>query len=178
MKIMARFVLVVLGFFLFLLTLLSFFILLTTNVDSLSVVFVLAIISAGWFVLVKFWKKTSLKNELTDSLSVEPKNDVAIERNKETSDVEEIIKEFNYSDYKNRVKIVYRDYEGMITERVVIPIEIEDLDNGRSRMHSFCLLKNAHRTFYVDGIIECIDCETGELVSDVLSFLKSKAESK
>lgn len=73
-------------------------------------------------------------------------------------------------DVKAHLKIKYTDSDNKNSEREIIVRRFdESLYNGL--ILSRCLKRNATRSFRVDRITECIDLETGEVVSDVKSHL-------
>lgn len=73
-------------------------------------------------------------------------------------------------DIKAHLKIKYIDSENKKSEREIIVRRFdENLYNGL--ILSRCLKRNATRSFRVDRIKECIDLETGEVVSNVKSHL-------
>lgn len=67
----------------------------------------------------------------------------------------------NFSDSKPNYEIKYKDAEGNISVRKIF---VRDFD-GRV-LDAYCFLRNDDRTFYVPRIVECVDLETGEVLSN------------
>lgn len=57
-------------------------------------------------------------------------------------------------------EIKYKDSDGSVTLRKVFVREFD----GKV-LNAYCFLRNENRTFYIPRIIECIDLETGEVLS-------------
>lgn len=78
---------------------------------------------------------------------------------------------------KATLRIKYEDGVGKQTERVVDVRQFGTDVNGYILI-GHCRMRNATRTFRTDRIKKCIDEETGEIVSDVLAYLREKIENK
>lgn len=74
---------------------------------------------------------------------------------------------------RSSIKIDYKDASGSKTERVVDVLRF-DLDAPGGLFYGFCHLRKSTRTFRYDRVMACCDAETGEVVSDVCSFLGIK----
>ncbi len=74
-----------------------------------------------------------------------------------------------------RLRLRYVDGAGKKSERAVEVRQFGRLD-GTTMLMGRCLLRNATRTFRTDRIIECVDEETGEVISDVPAYLTHKYE--
>jgi len=72
-----------------------------------------------------------------------------------------------------RLRLRYVDGAGSKTDRSVEVRQFGGLD-GTTLLIGRCLLRNATRTFRTDRILECVDEETGEVISDVRSYLTRK----
>ena len=76
--------------------------------------------------------------------------------------------------YKRKVKAAFRikydDMLGNITER---DVDVQEIirENDIVYLAGHCHLRDAHRTFRVDRISECISRDTGEIVEDIPAFL-------
>lgn len=67
----------------------------------------------------------------------------------------------NFSDSKPNYEIKYRDFEGKESVRKIF---VRDF-NGKV-LDAYCFLRNEGRTFYIPRIVECVDLETGEVLSN------------
>ncbi|KXA94588.1 hypothetical protein AKJ37_07480 [candidate division MSBL1 archaeon SCGC-AAA259I09] len=65
--------------------------------------------------------------------------------------------------YRNNepVTIIYRDREGTKTSRMIEPLKIEtDPYSGVRRIKSYCHLRHAERTFFLERIVDAIPADT------------------
>lgn len=76
---------------------------------------------------------------------------------------------------KARLRLRYVDGAGSKTERTVEVREFGSHD-GSTLLIGHCLLRNETRTFRTDRILECVDEDTGEVISDVRSHLRKRYE--
>lgn len=67
----------------------------------------------------------------------------------------------NFSDSKPNYEIKYRDFEGKESVRKIF---VRDFD-GKT-LDAYCFLRNEGRTFYISRIVECVDLDTGEVLSN------------
>jgi hypothetical protein len=77
---------------------------------------------------------------------------------------------------KASLRIKYEDGNGKKTERTVDIRQLGTTGYGHLLI-GHCRMRDATRTFRVDRIQECVDLETGELVTDVYSYLRQKYEN-
>lgn len=66
-----------------------------------------------------------------------------------------------FFDSKPNYEIKYRDFEGKESVRKIF---IRDFDG--KVLDAYCFLRNEGRSFYVPRIVECVDLETGEVLSN------------
>lgn len=75
-----------------------------------------------------------------------------------------------------RLKFRYRDANESTTERLVSVRRVGSVP-GASLLIPHCHLRDATRTFRTDRISNCVDVETGEWMSDVAAYLRSKYDA-
>lgn len=79
---------------------------------------------------------------------------------------------------KNVIEIVYEDRSGSVSERRIIPKSMVKRSNKRWLLDAWCESAQDDRSFYLDKIIQAIDCETGEIIPDIEAFLIAKGEKE
>ena len=67
------------------------------------------------------------------------------------------------------LRIQYKDLNGRVTERNIHLRSVVKKD-GVLWMHSHCDLRGETRSFLGSRVIQCVDLNTGELISDVVAF--------
>lgn len=77
-----------------------------------------------------------------------------------------------------RIEIIYEDRRGDVSKRRISPIEIKQTDDKRWMITAFCELRHEERTFYADNIVRAIDCESGELITDVVPFIQARCSKQ
>lgn len=77
---------------------------------------------------------------------------------------------------KATLRIKYEDGAGKQTERVV-DVRQFGIDVNGNILIGHCRMRNATRTFRMERIKRCVDEETGEIVSDVFTYLREKYDS-
>jgi len=70
-----------------------------------------------------------------------------------------------------RLRFNYKDGSGNRTKRTVRVTRFGE-HNGATLLIGHCLLRDATRTFRADRMRNCVDEETGEIISDVSAYLK------
>lgn len=75
-----------------------------------------------------------------------------------------------------RVKIKYTDSNNLTTLRSIVVKEFDSTPRSDGLILAFCELRKANRSFRYDRIKECIDLETGEVITDVQGYLCKKYE--
>lgn len=115
---------------------------------------------------------TITHSKTTLDADAEEGNDVQLDKDAWEGDFYEAE---NPLDVKKSFDIVYTDGNGKTTERIVDVQKFdEQLHGGIVLGH--CRMRKANRTFRFDRISKCIDIETGELITDIPSYLKSAYE--
>ena len=76
---------------------------------------------------------------------------------------------------KARLRLNYVDGAGKRTERTVEVRQFGDFGSS-TLLIGHCQLRNATRTFRTDRIAKCVDEDSGEIVSDVSTYLKNRYE--
>jgi hypothetical protein len=71
------------------------------------------------------------------------------------------------------LEIDYRDAKGNITRRKIYLKRVTSSAGGDLLLASFCYKRKAVRLFRASRILDCIDCETGEVFPDVQGFLRN-----
>lgn len=71
-----------------------------------------------------------------------------------------------YIDFNKTFKIKYKDAAGKTSKRTIDVYRFGNASFGFFLL-AHCKLRNANRTFRTDRILECIDMDTGEIISDV-----------
>lgn len=66
------------------------------------------------------------------------------------------------------LRIAYEDQRGRVTDRDISVIKFKK----RDMIYAHCHMRKEGRHFYVDGILECADIESGEIISDIPAFFR------
>lgn len=74
---------------------------------------------------------------------------------------------------KARLAIKYRDASDEESERIVSVMQCQE----PWYIYGHCESRGAQRTFRADRVHECVDVDTGEIVSDIMAFLLEKYEN-
>lgn len=75
-----------------------------------------------------------------------------------------------------KVRIIYRDGDGAVSERVVHLRAFEPSGAG-GLVVGWCQLRNASRTFRFDRMVRVVDEETGEIIPDLQACLNAEWEA-
>lgn len=70
-----------------------------------------------------------------------------------------------------RLGLVYRDGLGGVSRRIVSVASVSQSSRDTFYLDGHCELRNAHRTFRIDRILEIVDFRTGEVIDDPERFL-------
>lgn len=73
------------------------------------------------------------------------------------------------------IEIDYKDRNGLSTTRQIKVSGYRISSNRKdAEIWGYCYLRNAGRTFYASRIKRCVDLDTGEIITDTISFLEEK----
>lgn len=73
------------------------------------------------------------------------------------------------------LEIDYTDRNGLSTTRQIKVNGYRISSNRKdAEIWGYCYLRNAGRTFYASRIKRCVDLETGEIITDIITFLEKK----
>lgn len=73
------------------------------------------------------------------------------------------------------LEINYTDRNGLSTTRQIKVNGYRISSNRKdAEIWGYCYLRNAGRTFYASRIKRCVDLETGEIITDIITFLEKK----
>lgn len=142
----------------------------------MSLLYVLLVAAILWVVL-KSIRGGSTKQGLTQHPSVEETTAETVAPDSDRDNWEGSFWEVQDPfPVKAALRIDYEDATGRRTQRTVDVRQCGPyLDCSLLIAH--CRLRNATRTFRTDRILRCIDEETGEIVSDVQSYLRNRYEA-
>jgi len=76
---------------------------------------------------------------------------------------------YDYIDCKKTFKLKYKDAKGNVTNRTIDMYKLGEISKGFFIL-AHCRLRNENRTFRTDRMLECIDMETGECISDIKQY--------
>jgi len=76
---------------------------------------------------------------------------------------------YDYIDCKKTFKLKYKDAKGKVTNRTIDMYRLGEISEGFFIL-AYCRLRNENRTFRTDRMLECIDMETGECISDIKQY--------
>jgi hypothetical protein len=76
---------------------------------------------------------------------------------------------------KAHLRITYTDSHDVTTTREIVALQY--LDNSPGKIHAFCKLAKAHRTFITNRISDAVDLETGEVVKRLPTFFRAHRET-
>ena len=77
---------------------------------------------------------------------------------------------------KKTVRIVYRDGEGELSERVV-DVQAFESSGAAGLVIGHCHMRNARRTFRFDRMVRVVDEDTGEVIPDLQAALNAEWEA-
>lgn len=73
------------------------------------------------------------------------------------------------------LEIDYKDRNGLSTTRQIKVSGYRiSSDKRDAELWGYCYLRNGGRTFYASRIKRCVDLDTGEIIADIIPFLKDK----
>lgn len=74
-----------------------------------------------------------------------------------------------------RIRMTYEDRQGNITSRLV---KVDSFDNHAcgGSFFAYCYSKKDYRTFRFDGVIECVNEDTGECIDNIKKYLNNEYE--
>lgn len=106
--------------------------------------------------------------------SVKPKRPASKDASSATRDVAPKVAARPPAHWIARWHVRYLDFNGETTERIVRVVSVQP---RLEKLHVWCELRNAERTFNLTGLTRVTDAETGEFI-DMRDWLQSYSQSR